>query len=84
MPSPTLPHHTKAKKLVELLESLGDEKVIVFTQYRATQYYLQWYLISMTFRPSAFPAALKRGKKDWIQQLFKDRLPSVDRYRGRR
>lgn len=67
-----LPHHTKAKKLVELLESLGDEKVIVFTQYRATQYYLQWYLMQHDISAISFSGGMKRGKKDWIQQLFKD------------
>src|SRR5699024_8963532 len=39
-----LPHHIKAKKLVEIIQQLGNEKVIVFTEYRATQFYLQWYL----------------------------------------
>src|SRR5699024_6503211 len=34
-----LPHHTKAKKVVELIKSLGHEKVIIFTEYRATQFY---------------------------------------------
>src|SRR5699024_6969794 len=40
-----LPHHVKAKKIVELIkQNLGDEKVIIFTEYRATQFYLQYYL----------------------------------------
>lgn len=69
----TLPHHTKAKKLVELIKSFGNEKVIVFTQYRATQYYLQWYLQQHEISAISFSGGLKRGRKDWIQQLFKDR-----------
>ena len=67
-----LPHHTKAKKLVELIESFGNEKVIVFTQYRATQYYLQWYLQQHNISAISFYGGIKRGRKDWIQQLFKD------------
>src|SRR5699024_12655715 len=39
-----LAHHVKGKKLVEIIQSLNGKKVIVFTEYRATQFYLQWYL----------------------------------------
>lgn len=67
-----LPHHIKAKKLVELIKQFGDEKVIVFTEYRASQYYLQWYLQQHNITSVAFRGGLKRGRKDWIRQLFKD------------
>src|SRR5690625_2380841 len=30
-----LPHHVKAQKTVDLIKSIGDENVIVFTEYRA-------------------------------------------------
>src|SRR5699024_10909936 len=32
----SLPHHTKAQKLVEIIKQIGNEKIIVFTEYRAT------------------------------------------------
>ncbi|MEI3611722.1 DEAD/DEAH box helicase [Pseudogracilibacillus sp. SO30301A] len=67
-----LPHHTKAKKLVELIQEIGDEKIIVFTEYRASQYYLQWYLQQHNITSVAFRGGLKRGRKDWIRQLFKN------------
>lgn len=67
-----LPHHIKAQKLVELIQSFKGEKVIVFTEYRATQYYLQWYLDQHHISSVAFRGGLKRGRKDWIKQLFKN------------
>lgn len=65
-----LPHHIKATKLVELIQQLGDEKVIVFTEYRATQYYLQWYLQQHEITSVPFRGGLKRGRKQWMTQLF--------------
>src|SRR5699024_12528906 len=64
-----LPHHTKAAKAVELITQFGDEKVIIFTEYRASQHYLQWYLhqhgiVSVTFR-----GGFKKVKKDLMRQL---------------
>ncbi|WP_067728066.1 DEAD/DEAH box helicase [Oceanobacillus damuensis] len=67
-----LPHHVKAEKIVELIKSLGDEKVIVFTEYRATQFYLQWFLKQHGISSVPFRGGFKRGKKDWMKQLFKD------------
>lgn len=65
-----LPHHTKAKKLVELMEEIGDEKIIIFTEYRATQYYLQWYLQQHQIASVSFQGGLNKGRKEWITQLF--------------
>lgn len=67
-----LPHHVKAEKVVELLKEIGDEKVIIFTEYRATQYYLQWYLQQEGISSVPFRGGFKKGKKDWMRQLFRD------------
>ncbi|SEO30855.1 Helicase conserved C-terminal domain-containing protein [Amphibacillus marinus] len=66
-----LPHHAKALKLVELIKSIND-KCIVFTEYRATQIYLQWLLKEHGISSVPFRGGFKRGKKDWMKQLFKD------------
>lgn len=68
-----LPAHSKADKAVELIQSIGDEKVIIFTEYRATQLYLQWYLQQHGISSVPFQGGFKRGKKDWMIQLFRDR-----------
>ena len=67
-----LPHHAKALKLVELIKSIND-KCIVFTEYRATQIYLQWLLKEHGISSVPFRGGFKRGKKDWMKQLFKDK-----------
>src|SRR5699024_9034256 len=38
------PHHTKAKKVIELIIEIDQEKVIISTQDRAAHHYLQGYL----------------------------------------
>lgn len=66
----SLPHHTKAKKLVEIIQQIGDEKIIVFTEYRATQYYLQWYLQQFNISSVLFQGSMNKGRKEWMKQLF--------------
>lgn len=69
-----LPHHVKAKKVVDIIQQLGDEKVIIFTEYRATQFYLQWYLLQYGIKSVPFRGGFKRGKKDWMKQLFENNV----------
>ncbi|MBU5594783.1 DEAD/DEAH box helicase family protein [Amphibacillus sp. MSJ-3] len=66
-----LPHHAKALKLVELVKSI-NKKCIVFTEYRATQVYLQWILRENGISSVPFRGGFKPSKKDWMKQLFKD------------
>lgn len=65
-----LPHHVKANRLVELIQSLNGEKVIVFTEYRATQYYLAWYLQQHDISSVSYRGGMKSGRKTWLTQLF--------------
>ncbi|ALX48067.1 DEAD/DEAH box helicase [Lentibacillus amyloliquefaciens] len=65
-----LPQHVKAAKVVELIKQFGDEKVIIFTEYRATQVYLQWYLKENGILSVPYRGGFKKGKKDWMKQLF--------------
>lgn len=67
-----LPHHVKAQKVVEIIREIGDEKIIIFTEYRATQYYLEWYLQQHGISTVPFRGGFKSSKKDWMKQLFKD------------
>ncbi|KGX88864.1 DEAD/DEAH box helicase [Pontibacillus litoralis] len=64
-----MPHHAKAQKVVELI-SKSNEKFIIFTEYRATQYYLQWLLQQHGISSVPFRGGFKRSKKDWMKQLF--------------
>lgn len=69
-----LPHHSKAEKAVELIKQIGDEKVIIFTEYRASQIYLQWFLKQHGITSVPFRGGFKRGKKDWMRQLFQNNV----------
>ncbi|MFZ3577891.1 DEAD/DEAH box helicase [Virgibacillus sp. DJP39] len=67
-----LQSHSKAQKLVELVKEMGDEKVIIFTEYRSTQLFLQWILQQQGITSVPFRGGFKRGKKDWMKQLFQN------------
>ncbi|MGD8191599.1 DEAD/DEAH box helicase [Brevibacillus ginsengisoli] len=64
--------HSKAAKAVELIQQLND-KVIIFTEYRATQNYLQKYLSDHGITSVPFRGGFKRSKKDWMTELFQNR-----------
>lgn len=65
-----LPHHIKAKKVIEYIQSIGDEKIIIFTEFRATQFYLQWYLQQYDISSVPYRGGFRSSKKDWMKQLF--------------
>ncbi|WP_058307467.1 DEAD/DEAH box helicase [Gracilibacillus massiliensis] len=66
-----LPNHAKALKLVEIVKQ-SNEKMIVFTEYRATQIYLQWLLHQEKIPTVIYRGGFKKGKKDWMRQLFQN------------
>ncbi|CAG9619251.1 DEAD/DEAH box helicase [Sutcliffiella rhizosphaerae] len=65
--------NSKAEKVLELINEVND-KVIIFTEYRATQMYLQWFLKQNGITSVPFRGGFKRGKKDWMRELFKNHV----------
>ncbi|MEA3320652.1 MAG: SNF2-related protein [Bacillota bacterium] len=65
--------NSKAEKVLELIRNVND-KVIIFTEYRATQMYLQWFLKQNGITSVPFRGGFKRGKKDWMRELFKNHV----------
>jgi SNF2 family DNA or RNA helicase len=65
-------NHSKAMKMIELIQEV-DDKVIVFTEYRATQDYLQRMLHENGISSVPFRGGFKRSKKDWMTELFQQR-----------
>lgn len=61
--------NTKANKMVELIKNIND-KVIVFTSYRATQDVLQKILHENGVSSVLFRGGFGRSKKDWMTDLF--------------
>ncbi len=65
--------NSKAEKALEIIQNVND-KVIIFTEYRATQMYLQWFLQQNGISSVPFRGGFKRGKKDWMKELFKNKI----------
>jgi SNF2 family DNA or RNA helicase len=65
--------NTKAEKTMELIQSMNDEKVIVFTEYRATQDYLLKFFKEHDLSAVPYRGGMNRGKKDWMMDLFRRR-----------
>ncbi|WP_026676798.1 DEAD/DEAH box helicase [Fictibacillus gelatini] len=63
--------NSKAQKALELIQSI-DDKVIIFTEYRATQLFLQWFLQQHGISSVPFRGGFKRSKKDYMTHLFKN------------
>lgn len=68
-----IPAYKKIDKLIEMLQET-DEKVIVFTEYRATQDFILYMLQQRGIRAVIFRGGFKRNKKDWMTELFKNRF----------
>ncbi|RRJ65167.1 DEAD/DEAH box helicase [Paenibacillus oralis] len=64
--------NSKAEKTMELIREMND-KVIVFTEYRATQEYLLNYFRDRNMTAVPYRGGMNRGKKDWMMDLFRDR-----------
>ncbi|MFC5529220.1 DEAD/DEAH box helicase [Cohnella yongneupensis] len=64
--------NTKAEKTMELIQGI-DDKVIVFTEYRATQEYLLKFFKEHGLSAVPYRGGMNRGKKDWMMDLFRRR-----------
>lgn len=64
--------NTKADKTLELIREI-DDKVIVFTEYRATQDYLLKFFRDHDLTAVPYRGGMNRGKKDWMMDLFRRR-----------
>ena len=61
---------SKAEKVISLLNELQGEKVIIFTEYRATQEFLIARLADNGIKSVPYRGGFNRGKKDWMMELF--------------
>lgn len=67
-----VPGYTKVNQTIELAKQI-DDKLIVFTEYRATQDFLLYMLKRNGIAAVPFRGGFKRGKKDWMKDLFEHR-----------
>ncbi|MCK8827484.1 DEAD/DEAH box helicase [Natroniella acetigena] len=57
-------------KVVEEILNQAEGKVIVFTEYRASQEYICYYLYNKGFQPVVFSGDLSDNQKEWAKRLF--------------
>jgi len=67
-----VPSYAKVNHVLETVRRL-DDKVIIFTEYRATQDFLLYMLQQSGVRTVLFRGGYRRGKKDWMKDLFEQR-----------
>ena len=63
--------HSKAEKAYDIITQAND-KVILFTEYRASQSYLQEYLYSKGISSVLFNGKFSKSKREWMKQLFQE------------
>lgn len=64
--------NSKAEKAYEIIGNVND-KVIIFTEYEASQTYLQYYLYSKGISSVHFNGRFNKNKREWTKQLFRDK-----------
>lgn len=69
----TIPEYTKIQKVIELIEGI-DHKCVIFTEYRATQDFIIYMLKKRGISAVPFRGGFKRGKKDWMKDLFSKKV----------
>ncbi|OEF99613.1 ATP-dependent helicase [Vulcanibacillus modesticaldus] len=60
---------SKANEVIKLIKKIND-KVIIFTEYRATQEFLINKLAEQGIYSVPYRGGFNRGKKDWMMELF--------------
>lgn len=68
-----IPQHSKATEVLRIIKSLSGEKVIIFTEFVPTQYYLQWFLNNHGILSVLYNGKYSKSKKDWMIHLFRER-----------
>lgn len=63
--------NAKAEKAYEIISKAND-KVIIFTEYKASQEYLQSFLYAKGITSVPFNGQFSKSKRDWMKRLFQE------------
>ncbi|MDI9259887.1 DEAD/DEAH box helicase [Alicyclobacillus sendaiensis] len=69
----SIPSYAKVEAVLKLLED-APEKIIIFTEYRASQDFLMYTLKKHGISAVPFRGGFRRGKKDWMRELFSKKI----------
>src|SRR5699024_4074029 len=67
-----LTYNAKAEKVCELIQQ-HEGKVLIITEYEASQLYLQSFLMKRGITSVRFNGRFSKSKRDWMKQLFKEK-----------
>jgi SNF2 family DNA or RNA helicase len=62
--------NSKCDALERLVGEIARDKIIIFTEYKASQEYIRYRLERAGYKTLAFDGTLSRGKKQWIRHMF--------------
>ncbi|SDI95791.1 DEAD/DEAH box helicase [Salimicrobium halophilum] len=65
-------HHSKAIFTKNLLKN-SEEKYVLFTEFKATQLYLQWFFQKYGISSVPFNGKFKKSKREWMTRLFEQK-----------
>lgn len=65
-----LDHHSKAKALLQFIQHKKDKKILIFTQYFATQYYLIHFLQMHHIPVIGITGKMRPRQKEWAIHRF--------------
>jgi len=64
--------NTKMKKVAEILKET-DGQVIIFTEYRATQLFVAYYLENLGYKTIIFNGSFSSSGKEWVRYIFQQK-----------
>ncbi len=64
-------YNAKLKKVFEILKNHSNEKIIIFTEYRASQAYIAYHLDQAGYKMIVYNGGLSTSSKEWIKNIFK-------------
>ncbi len=69
----SIPSYAKVESVLKMLDDAPD-KIIIFTEYRASQDFLMYTLKRRSISAVPFRGGFRRGKKDWMRELFSKKI----------
>ena len=64
-----LKQNSKCDVIEKLVAQIND-RIIIFTEYKASQEYIRYRLERANFKTIAFDGSLSRGRKGWVRYMF--------------
>ena len=64
-------YNKKLEKVFEILKKYPNEKILIFTEFRATQAYIAYHLEKSGYKTIVYNGGMSSSSKEWIKNIFK-------------